>query len=85
VSWRDQPFINRKNWLNRSTFYGKAKMMRNKRGLLGVGLGMAGSGALLAAIAMVVNDGYWLLLTGSVFLIIGLTLFIASLLVDEGN
>jgi hypothetical protein len=60
-------------------------MIRDKQRLRAVALGMAGSGGLLAAISIMVDDGYWLLLTGTVFLVIGLILFIASLLVDEGS
>ena len=49
-----------------------------KRRFRGVGIGMAGNGALLAAISLFVNDPYWFLLTGSVFVVIGIALFFFS-------
>lgn len=52
--------------------------MLDKQRLLGVGLGMAGAGALLAAISMIVETDYWLIVTGTVFVVIGLILLIAS-------
>jgi type II secretory pathway component PulF len=39
---------------------------------------MAGSGALLTAISFFVNDPYWFLVTGTVFVVIGIALFFVS-------
>jgi hypothetical protein len=44
----------------------------------GIGIGMAGSGTLLAAISSLAKDLYWFLLTGSVFVVIGIILFFFS-------
>jgi hypothetical protein len=52
--------------------------MPDKQRLLGVGLGMAGAGALLAAISMFVETDTWLIVTGTVFAVIGLILLVAS-------
>lgn len=51
--------------------------MRNRR-FRGIGIGMAGSGALLTAISLFVNDPYWFLVTGSVFVVIGILLSYVS-------
>lgn len=42
-----------------------------RRGVLGTGLGMAGSGAVLIVISILLADGYWFLVTGIVFVLIG--------------
>jgi hypothetical protein len=42
--------------------------------LRAVGLGMAGSGGLLAVFSMLVANGIWLLVTGTVFVLIGIVL-----------
>ena len=57
--------------------------MLDKQRLLGVGLGIAGAGALLAAMSIVVENNYWLLVTGSVFVVIGLIVLIASQVIGE--
>lgn len=44
----------------------------DKQRIRAVGLGMAGSGAILGAISMLVEDGYWFLVTGTVFVLIGI-------------
>jgi hypothetical protein len=49
-----------------------------KRRFRGIGIGMAGSGALLAAISLLAKDPYWFLVTGSVFVVIGIILFLFS-------
>jgi hypothetical protein len=49
-----------------------------KRRFRGVGIGMAGSGALLTTISFFVSDPYWFLLTGTVFVVIGIALFFFS-------
>jgi hypothetical protein len=51
--------------------------MRKSR-FRGVGIGMAGSGALMTAISFFVNDPYWFLLTGTVFIVMGIALFFFS-------
>lgn len=51
--------------------------MRNRR-FRGMVIGMAGSGALLTAIALLVKDPYWFLMTGTVFVVIGIVLFFTS-------
>ena len=48
-------------------------MERNR--FRGISIGMVGSGALLVAISMFVEDPYWFLLTGTVFVAIGLVVF----------
>jgi hypothetical protein len=53
-----------------------------QEGLLGVGIGMAGSGAILAAISLLVQNGYWFLVTGTVFVVIGIIVFAASRVVE---
>jgi hypothetical protein len=52
--------------------------MRRKSRFRGIGIGMAGSGALMTAISFFVNDPYWFLITGSVFVLIGIVLFFFS-------
>lgn len=49
-----------------------------KRSFRSVGIGMAGSGALLTAISLLVKEPYWFLLTGTVFVVIGILLFFVS-------
>jgi len=51
--------------------------MRRRR-VRGVGIGMAGSGALLTAISFYVKDPYWFLMTGTVFVVFGIVLFLVS-------
>lgn len=59
--------------------------MLDKQRIVGVGLGMAGAGTLLAALSMIVDTGYWLILTGTVFVVIGLILLIASRVIGQEN
>ncbi|MGD8405930.1 MAG: hypothetical protein PVJ21_19905 [Anaerolineales bacterium] len=49
-----------------------------KRRFRGIGIGMAGSGALLTAISLFVKEPYWFLVTGTVFVVIGILLFFVS-------
>jgi len=51
--------------------------MRERR-FRGVGIGMAGSGALLTAISFFVKNSNWFLLTGTVFVVIGFILYFVS-------
>ncbi len=41
----------------------------------GISLGMVGGGALFVAISLLVEDPYWFLVTGTVFVAIGLVVF----------
>lgn len=43
-----------------------------------VGIGMAGSGALLAALSMLAEGGYWFIVVGSAFILVGIAMFIVS-------
>jgi hypothetical protein len=52
--------------------------MKENRGILGVGLGMAGSGAFLVAISLLLADGFWFLVTGTVFALIGIVMVFNS-------
>jgi len=49
----------------------------SKNGIRGVSIGMTGSGALMIAISLMVDNSYWLLVTGTVFLVIGLIVYFA--------
>ena len=46
-----------------------------KRRFRGVGIGMAGCGALMTAISFFVNELYWFLMIGTVFVLFGIVLF----------
>lgn len=47
----------------------------NKNGVRGVAIGMAGSGAIFTVIALFADNPFWFLVTGSVFLVIGLLVY----------
>ena len=49
-----------------------------KRRFRGVGIGMAGSGALMTAISFFVKQPYWFLMTGTVFVLFGIVLTFVS-------
>lgn len=44
----------------------------NKVSNRAIGLGFAGVGGILVVISMLLPDGYWFLLTGSAFVLVGL-------------
>lgn len=51
--------------------------------LRNVGLPFAGIGALMAAGSLLVDGSYWLLVTGSAFLLVGLVTALLGMVIDR--
>jgi hypothetical protein len=58
-------------------YWKESDVMETKR-IRGVGLGMAGVGALFVAISLLANNGYWFLVTGTTSVLVGIVTTLAA-------
>ncbi len=52
--------------------------MTDSKRVQAVGIGMTGSGAVLAAISMLAEGGYWFVVVGSAFILVGIAMLLVS-------